>query len=83
VPERTVNAPEKDWLTREEAAAWLNVDVSVFLDLVKEGLVPPPIELPRRQKRWHWMDAVAVAHLITRQRPPHREHPKKPRTADK
>jgi hypothetical protein len=82
VPERTVNAPEQDWLTREQAAAWLGVDVGVFLDLVKEGTVPQPIELPRRQKRWHWMDLVAGAHLLTRQRAP-RRRAKKTRDADK
>lgn len=63
--ERSIQTPDKEWLTRREAARWLNIGVDSFDKLVeRENLLP--IVIGPKSHRWHWMDVVALAHLLTR-----------------
>lgn len=63
--DRTVNAPDKEWLTRKQAAAFLNVGADKF-DAIVAQFKLRPIVLGPRNHRWHWMDVVCLAHLYAR-----------------
>ena len=67
--ERTIRAPDQEWLTDREAAKWLNLSRTMFNALVEAGEIPPAMELGPRCTRWHWMDVVAYAHLRMRKSP--------------
>ncbi len=60
--ERKIEAPDKVWLTRRQAAAWLNIGPSSFDQLV-ESFGLEAIDCGPRTKRYHWMTVVALAHL--------------------
>lgn len=64
--ERTVYAPDKETLDESEAAWWLGIKEGVFKKLVERGVLPPGIPFGPRTHRWHWMDLVAVLHLLSR-----------------
>lgn len=65
---REVDAPEQDYLTAEEAAKWLRIDVEDFLEFVRMGTIPHGIAYgkTRAKQRWPWLDLVAVGHLLAR-----------------
>ncbi len=63
--DRPVRAPDLEWLTRHQMADWLNIGVDAFDALAeREGLLPIP--LGPKTRRYTWMDAVALAHIVTR-----------------
>lgn len=62
--ERTVHAPDKDWLTAQEAASWLNIKRGTFELMVEKGLVPKGRRFTKKTERWHWQDVWAVGHLL-------------------
>ena len=67
--ERKINAPDGDFLTEAQAAAWLNLDTDDFRTFVGMGILPrgmPWGKKPGINHRWHWMDMIAVGHLISR-----------------
>jgi hypothetical protein len=59
--ERSIQAPEKDWLTSEEAAVWLNIPHATFLALDRRGVVPGGRKFGPKTKRWHWKGLVALS----------------------
>ncbi len=61
MPERMVRAPDLEWLTRKQAAQWLNIGVDAFDALVKAFGIQP-INVGPRTLRWHWKDVVAREH---------------------
>ncbi len=66
--ERTIHAPENDFLTEAEAAAWLRIDPEDFREFVRQGVIPKGIPWGKqpRTNRWPWMDVIAVGHLLAR-----------------
>jgi predicted DNA-binding transcriptional regulator AlpA len=61
---RLVDGPDTDLLSARQCAAWLGIGLTLFRELVTSGEFPAPIRLGRRKaNRWHWLDAVAFAHL--------------------
>jgi predicted DNA-binding transcriptional regulator AlpA len=57
---RVIETPDRDLLTARQCAAWLNVSLSQFRQLVRDGHFPAPIHLaPKKCSRWLWSDAVA------------------------
>lgn len=60
--QRAIEGPEKDFFTAAEAAAWLNIHTRQLRRLVREGRIPPPIDMAG-SKRWTWMDLVAYTHI--------------------
>jgi hypothetical protein len=67
--ERTIQAPDTDTLDDEQAARWLGIKVGVWRKMVAAGVAPQPMRFGTRTPRWHWMDVVAVLHLLSRGMP--------------
>jgi hypothetical protein len=66
--ERSINGPDRDYLTEQEAADWLRLDAEDFHEFVRMGLLPKGIAYGKTSKkhRWHWMDVIAAGHLLAR-----------------
>ncbi len=66
--ERTIHAPDGDYLTEAEAAAWLRLDPEDFREFVRMEILPRGIPWGKqpRSHRWPWLDVIAVGHLISR-----------------
>lgn len=61
---RTVEGPDRTWLTAAQAAAWLNIGRDTFLRHVEQGRIPHGVHLAGPQKPlWNWLDLVAFSHL--------------------
>ena len=67
--ERKVEAPEKQWLSDPEAAAWLNMDVDDFRLEVRTGRFPFLPAGGRKTRRWNWLDLVSYSHMVARRCP--------------
>jgi hypothetical protein len=68
MPERHINGPAKDYLTEAEAAEWLGLEADDFREFVRMGCIPrglPWGKIPKKH-RWHWLDVVAIGHLVSR-----------------
>jgi hypothetical protein len=63
--QRTINGPEKEWLSARECCKYLSVGPKGFAHLQKHGF-PPPVEIAPNVQRWNWMDVVAYMHLKQR-----------------
>jgi hypothetical protein len=61
---RAIEAPDQDWLTEEEAVAYLRVNSSVFHRLVDAGFVPGVRKLSRELVHYPWRGVVAVALML-------------------
>lgn len=59
--ERTVHAPDWEWGSADQCAAWLNIEATAFRAWVKGGKVPAGVEFNRQNVRWHW----SVIHAIS------------------
>jgi excisionase family DNA binding protein len=64
--QRSVNGPASDWLTVEEAAAYMRMHPSTLKRLIKDGRFPQGSQAAGRQRLWGWMDCVAYMHLASR-----------------
>jgi len=64
--QRSINGPDKDWLTADEAAAWMGIAGSTLEDLVVKRRFPPGVRVTGRRRMWSWMDCVAYMHLRSR-----------------
>jgi hypothetical protein len=66
--ERTIDAPDSEFLTDAQAAAWLGMEVEQWHQLVNKGIFPKGIPYRRRigGHVWPWMDVIAVGHLLAR-----------------
>lgn len=55
--ERTINAPDKDWMNEKEAADFLGVGEALLRAMVKKGFV---IErrLNQKHRKYHWKALV-------------------------
>ncbi len=56
--ERKIEAPDKDWLTRDQAAAWLGMSSRTFQDLVDKGLIRGARKFTHKTKMWPWRALV-------------------------
>jgi len=67
--QRIVEAPAHDLLTARQCAAWLNLSLSQFRELVRAGEFPPAIQIgARKGQRWLWSDAVGYVFMRSAQR---------------
>lgn len=65
--QRTITAPDWEWGSREQCAAYLNIDVEQFKLWVRTGRFPfPPVSYGRKTLRWYWMDIVCYSHMRQR-----------------
>jgi predicted DNA-binding transcriptional regulator AlpA len=64
--QRTINAPDTEWLSAEECARWLGISPGVFRGLVLRGEFPRPVKVARRVVKWPWMDVVSYIHFRSR-----------------
>ena len=55
--ERKIDAPDKDWLTKDEAAAYLRIKADTFQTLVDKGLIRGARKWTHRVKLWPWARA--------------------------
>lgn len=62
--QRSIEAPDKEWLDSTEAAAWLNIGEPSFNLLVREGVIPPGEKMSRKAVRWHWEVVWSVSVLL-------------------
>lgn len=62
--QRTIEGPEKEWLTETEAASWLGVPEPTLAGLVGKGLIPGPRKWNQREKRFHWEAVVVISLLL-------------------
>lgn len=62
--QRTVNAPDQEWLTCEEAASWIGIPPPTLKTMEKQGQIPPGRKFSNKAKRWHWEVIVAVSVLV-------------------
>ncbi len=60
--ERRIDAPDKVWLTRKQAAAWLNIGVDAF-DQLLETLGLDAIDCGPRTKRYSWVLVYALGEI--------------------
>ncbi len=60
--QRTIEAPEKEWLTAREAAKWLGISVSTFLRMVEAGTIPEGRLFYRNTRRWKWDTVWWISH---------------------
>lgn len=69
MPARTVEAPGSgQFLTTDEACAWLHVSEGTFDSIVEaEGWVRPT-RIGRKGGRvlWHWLDIFVLGHVLSR-----------------
>lgn len=70
---RIVDGPRKEWLTTDEAAAWLGVKEKVFLALVELYPWIRPSKLGKRTIRWYWLDLVCLSRILQHSPPPAEE----------
>lgn len=69
-----IDAPEKQWLSSQEAAAWLGISLKLFKHLVSEGAIPAGQVFAPRNVKWSRtivaiFSAARQMHLtITRER---------------
>jgi excisionase family DNA binding protein len=56
--ERKIDAPTKDWLTKDEAAAYLGIKTDSFQTLVDKGLIRGARKWTHRIKMWPWKALV-------------------------
>ena len=61
---RYIDAPEKEFLTVEEAADWLGVPHVTFRGWLDGGLIPPPRRLNVKVRRYPWAVVVAIGVLL-------------------
>lgn len=59
--ERKIDAPERDWLTREQAASYLGLTVKIFDGLVDKGLIRGARKWTHKTKMWPWKAIVIVS----------------------
>ena len=65
--QRTIQAPEWEWGTREQCAAYLGIDLDQFKLLCRTGRFPfEPASYGRKTHRWHWLDVVCFSHMQAR-----------------
>jgi len=55
---REIDVPDKEWLTEEEAVAWLPINAYLFRQYVNAGCVPGVRELSRQCVLYHWQGLV-------------------------
>jgi len=68
---RLIDAPEQDWLSAREVAAWLRIGLTLFRELLAAGDFPRPVQFGRaKAQRWYWLDVVSWAHLRSLNREP-------------
>lgn len=63
--QRNIDAPEGEWLTDEEAAAYLGLETKEFLSRVLLGALPPDGTAKKnlRERHWSWQWVQAISWL--------------------
>jgi len=61
--QRQIDAPEWEWGSAEQAAAWLAIEPSALNALIDQELFPMPVVFNRNNKRWHWSTVYAFGVL--------------------
>ena len=61
--QRPLDTPDLEWLSAEEAAAWLGLETTVFEDRVELGVLPPGSHSTLRAGQWHWQTVLAMSFL--------------------
>lgn len=77
--ERGINGPEQELLSPEEAARWLGVPKTTFLDLVRDGRIPPPQRVNQAVQFYSWEVVYAMRVLLGQGFLPLPELPERPR----
>ncbi len=71
--ERTIQAPEREFLDETESATWLGIPEHRFKALVKQGIIPDGTPFGERTRRWRWDVLYAIGvlmeHLISKTDP--------------
>jgi hypothetical protein len=62
--QRTIETPDWEWGTAEQAAKWLGVEQHVWDGLVKAGKVPAPAHWSQKAEYWHWQTVCGVSALL-------------------
>lgn len=64
--QRSINGPDKDWLSLDEAAAYMGIGASTLKSLVRSGKFPQGAGVTGNRRMWGWMDVVAYMHMASR-----------------
>jgi len=64
--QRSITGPDKDWLTLDEAAAYMGLSGSTLKRLIDSGKFPKGARVTGKILLWGWMDVVAFMHLASR-----------------
>lgn len=59
--QRTIDAPDKEWLTLPEMAKWLGIGAKTVRRMLSDGEIPPGVPMGRGRAMWSWRDAVAIS----------------------
>ena len=70
--QRTVDAPDKEYLTKPEASKWIGISQKLFQILVDEGHITQPEIIGDRKQFWHWTQILAYLSTRNRGKPPPR-----------
>jgi hypothetical protein len=62
--QRSIDAPDREWLSDKEASNWLNIPESTLLRLANEGVVPGPKKWNKHERRWHWEAVVFISWML-------------------
>lgn len=63
--QRSIDAPPQEWLSRKEAAAWLNIEDWLFDALVKRPGYPAGVKATHKTRIWHWSHVYSLSVLLT------------------
>jgi hypothetical protein len=62
--QRTIEAPDKEWLKEDEVATWLGIGTKAFALLLENQVVPQGRWFGRGEVFWHWRTVVAISILL-------------------
>jgi len=63
MPQKLIDAPEPEHLSKHEVALYLHMSDGTLSRLVREGEFPPPFPLSPGVYVWHWREVAAYATL--------------------
>lgn len=62
--QRTIDAPEQEWLTDEESAKFLGIPAGTFGYLVRHGKFPKGKRWTSKEVRWPWRLVLGASWLM-------------------
>lgn len=62
--ERSINGPEQELLSPEDAAKWMGVPITTLGDWIRHGQVPLPRVINKKVQFYSWEQVYAIRVLL-------------------